>query len=474
MDIDLAFDSALLLALWGLCSVGFYIFVARRYVASVRRLAITRQGVEADPGTTREDSPRARPPRSVESARSRSRLRPWVYLAAGGCQAVCTGLAVLLLTPPNTVNLCALAAATATFGGPTILLQAAGLLGQRTIVGRSGLGSISLIYGFVMAAFSWVTAGTIGDGIGQLGHLPMFALALQAVLLVATTAVFLVGIRAYVAAARVLRLSPPAMWSTMLWLGTALCLGLIFLVKDGPLAGLAPLASHAVYWLVAAVPGSWLAADTQGRADLLFLRTLSIPRSGELLRRLARSWAEVGALRLLTGSDSAMSTLDPAGVLAFLTGRLHRYVISTPTDLSAALREPEVTRDGAYEVRSLTCAHAAWKATVVELMARSNVVLMDLRGFGAQNEGCIFEIEALGALRSSIPVFLLHDRTTDQGTLSRTIRRAFPDEARVHLIDCDATLDLDALLSDLLTTARERMLDAELHPRQEPQDDQRP
>jgi hypothetical protein len=64
---------------------------------------------------------------------------------------------------------------------------------------------------------------------------------------------------------------------------------------------------------------------------------------------------------------------------------------------------------------------------VARLMARSDLVLMDLRGFSSGNQGCIFELQAL---IDSVPIdrlILLIDGTTEFPALRRTLLELWQD-----------------------------------------------
>jgi hypothetical protein len=58
---------------------------------------------------------------------------------------------------------------------------------------------------------------------------------------------------------------------------------------------------------------------------------------------------------------------------------------------------------------------------VLGLMTRSDLVVMDLRDFGPDNQGCIFELQALIDLVPAARVALLVDGSTRQEFLQATI-----------------------------------------------------
>ena len=69
------------------------------------------------------------------------------------------------------------------------------------------------------------------------------------------------------------------------------------------------------------------------------------------------------------------------------------------------------------------CFDDTWKAAIQSMLTQNAIVLMDLRGYGANRQGCIYE---LGALRDSIPmdaVVFVIDRTTDFASLKHTLEQ---------------------------------------------------
>jgi hypothetical protein len=122
-------------------------------------------------------------------------------------------------------------------------------------------------------------------------------------------------------------------------------------------------------------------------------------------------------------------------------------------------------------VNEYFCGADTWQATVTRLMARSDLIVMDLRAFTSARTGSIFE---LGALIDDVPltrVVLLIDRTTDEPQLRRTLAglwqqmspqspNAHGGPARVRVIDLScglpAAVDRFMQLGDEVAAARAR------------------
>jgi hypothetical protein len=80
-----------------------------------------------------------------------------------------------------------------------------------------------------------------------------------------------------------------------------------------------------------------------------------------------------------------------------------------------------VEPDGRYRINEFFCRDDTWRPTVTRLMAHSDLVVMDLRAFTSEREGCIFE---LGSLIDEVPLYrvaLLIDKTTDEPLLRKTL-----------------------------------------------------
>lgn len=195
---------------------------------------------------------------------------------------------------------------------------------------------------------------------------------------------------------------------------------------------------------------------------LLFLRVFGFQtRQGELHRVVLNAWRQQGPVALIGAPDSALDTLDPPELFAFVTGRLKTLFISDATVVQRELARPQTrASDGLYKVDDFYCFADTWQPSVQTLIDASERVVMDLRGFSAQNMGCIFEIEQLLQRCELAQLVFLADSATDQAFLSQTLTSAWartrseePASLTVWLID-----NADALrgLAHQLETRPER------------------
>ncbi len=214
--------------------------------------------------------------------------------------------------------------------------------------------------------------------------------------------------------------------------------------------GWAGLLAFAAYRLVVTLGLKPLhrAALARPPARLLLLRVFGAQRQSErLFDLLVARWRYRGSLELIAGTDLATTTLEPHEFLDFLSGRLARNFIHGPADLERRLAELDLAPDpdGRFRVNELFCDGGSWQQAVARLMAGSDLVVMDLRGFSHQNRGCLFELQAL---IDSVPVerlILLIGGPGDFDPLRQTLRalwqemrasspNARPEVARLRLL----------------------------------------
>jgi hypothetical protein len=232
---------------------------------------------------------------------------------------------------------------------------------------------------------------------------------------------------------RLLRSAYAAKWVTdqslmidAIWLFQAGVLSLGLIQDMGP-AGWVGLAAFGVHKAVT-LAGMWPAARAARRrapARLLLLRVFGRQRSTEcLFDLLGTRWRYAGPIHMIGAPDLASSTIDPDEFLDFLAGRLRQRFILEPADLPvrmAALDE-RCDFDARWRVGELYCGNDTWRDAVRALMARSELAAMDLRGFGPEKQGCVFELQALLDLVPAQRIALLVDASTRMEFLHDTLK----------------------------------------------------
>jgi hypothetical protein len=209
-----------------------------------------------------------------------------------------------------------------------------------------------------------------------------------------------------------------------IWLLQALvlCSGLVF--ERGPL-GMAGLLAFAAYKAVTVVGFRRLSAGLDPKPSrLLLLRVFGFGRrSSRLMDLIAARWRYVGSIDLIAAPDLAARTIEPGKLLAFVRGRLGRLFVRDQGELARRLAAIDDRRDpdGRFRVNELFCAGDVWRSAVQALMADAHLVVMDLRGFGRQHQGCVFELQALLDVVPLERLVLVVDGTTELAFLEQVL-----------------------------------------------------
>jgi len=189
-------------------------------------------------------------------------------------------------------------------------------------------------------------------------------------------------------------------------------------------------------WLVAAAaitamftfaPASALLLSAGCRASaecpsrkLLLLRVFGhTARTERLFDRVGARWRLFGPVLMIAAPDVAARTVHPGDYLRWLTGRIDEIFVNSDNDLKARLAAIDATPDpdGRYRVNAFCCRDATWQATVIELMRRSDAVVMDVRGISQLRHGCQFELEQLACRVPPQKLVLVVDATTERVVL---------------------------------------------------------
>jgi len=135
-----------------------------------------------------------------------------------------------------------------------------------------------------------------------------------------------------------------------------------------------------------------------------------------LFDHVVQRWRLIGPVLLITAADLASRTIEPNELVAFVEGRLQNRYISTNAQLRTQVEQikDQPDHDGRWRVHEFCCYANTWKQSLDALLSRSDVVLMDLRGFSSRNAGCRHELNRIGQSKHLGAAVLLIDRHTDQ------------------------------------------------------------
>lgn len=164
-------------------------------------------------------------------------------------------------------------------------------------------------------------------------------------------------------------------------------------------------------------------------ANLLVLRVFQRDAQVEnLFDQVIERWRFTGNTMLIAGTDLVSRTLDPDDLFTFLDGQLAKRFIDCEADVAKRLADFDLKPDpdGRYRVNECYCRDTTWEAALTALVNRSDVVLMDLRGFQSQNRGCRHELGVLAKTETLRRVVVLYDAKTDRPTAEADIGAAPP------------------------------------------------
>ncbi len=172
---------------------------------------------------------------------------------------------------------------------------------------------------------------------------------------------------------------------------------------------------------------------------MLLLRVFALgDDSRNLFERILRHWRYAGSVQMISGPDLATTTIEPHEVINYVSGNLNKSFCedeaSIEKNVSAADTVPDL--DGTHRVNEFFCRDNNWKLVLKTLVKQSDVVLMDLRSFTKQFNGCQFEIKALVNLFPLDKIIFIVDEKTDIDFTKQIFTEAFmeADSHSVNLI----------------------------------------
>jgi hypothetical protein len=182
----------------------------------------------------------------------------------------------------------------------------------------------------------------------------------------------------------------------------------------------------------------WLLADVEAPRRLLVLRVFGDARgAARLLDATSARWRHVGPVCLIGGPDLAAANIEPDEFLTFVGRRLRRLFIATRADLDDRLAAPDPPPDpdGRYRVEEWFCFDDTWRPAVAALIERSDVVLLDLRGFTAQRQGTRHELDLLARTGRLGRCVVITDGGTDLVLLDRVVAGAVGPGPRILALE---------------------------------------
>lgn len=204
----------------------------------------------------------------------------------------------------------------------------------------------------------------------------------------------------------------------------------VMLAIAGPGWALSALVAFFVFKIAVRIGNKSLRSKSDSREydpALLVLRVFALGKRSEILfDTVTKHWRHVGNVRLIAGTDLALTTVAPHQFLAFVSGKLNQLFIRSEAAIDASLAGLDSRRDadGRFRINDFFCHADTWQGVLTRLIKSTDVVLMDLRSLTENNAGCVFEIkELLNAMPLERLVFVV-DHTTDKDFLKQTLQEA--------------------------------------------------
>ena len=171
--------------------------------------------------------------------------------------------------------------------------------------------------------------------------------------------------------------------------------------------------------------------DQHANIRLLLLRVFKLgKRSEHVFDSITKHWRYAGSVQLIAGPDLATTTIKPhefLEFLEFLNRKLTRLFIQNQSDFDQRLSNMDMRPDfdGRFRINDFFCYENTWEIVLSRLVQQSNVILMDLRSFSPERQGCIRELSELVHRVLIERVVLLVDEITDFPFLEQTIQQCW-------------------------------------------------
>jgi hypothetical protein len=204
----------------------------------------------------------------------------------------------------------------------------------------------------------------------------------------------------------------------------------VLLTVAGPAWALSALLAFVIFRIAVSIGNKRLRSKSKSRDDgpaLLVLRVFSLGKRSEMLfEAVTRRWRYVGNVRLIAGTDLALSTVAPHQFLAFVSGKLDQLFVEGDAAIDGRLAAVDNRRDadGRFRINDFFCHADTWQGVLRKLINSTDVVLMDLRSLTANNAGCVYEIKELLNVMPLDQVVFVVDSMTDRTFLEQTWQEA--------------------------------------------------
>lgn len=158
----------------------------------------------------------------------------------------------------------------------------------------------------------------------------------------------------------------------------------------------------------------------------------------ELFDLVIEHWRYSGNTLLIAGKDLALRNLEPDELFNFLSGRLQNRFIDSPHHLQQVLDSVDFKADpdGRFRINEFFCFDSTWKMVLDALVEQVDSVLMDLRGYTPDREGCSHELRVLAANLHLKKLVILFDKDTHKTSAETLLGDS---RLKIHWIDSENT-----------------------------------
>jgi len=137
-------------------------------------------------------------------------------------------------------------------------------------------------------------------------------------------------------------------------------------------------------WLQASALHAVVRTADPSIGPLLLLRVFKPSgRSQAFTDRFFAYWRFAAPVWMIAGPDLAGAYMEPDEFFKYLRGRLREHFIADPGEAAPRVAALDRLRDpdGRFRVTEAYCTADTWQPTVLEMMARAGVILLDLREY---------------------------------------------------------------------------------------------
>jgi len=208
------------------------------------------------------------------------------------------------------------------------------------------------------------------------------------------------------------------------------------------IAGTALIVLTAVHWMSKWVLCRVMRGAPASLGPLLMLRVFKpSSRSEAFMDRFAARWRFMAPAWMIAGPDLAGAYMEPDEFFAYLRGDLCDRFIDRSSIIEERVAHLDDQRDpdGRFRISELFCANHIWQQTVLALMNRASVVMIDLREYSEKRAGTHFELCELLRREPLEKALFLTDANADRANIEAVLRSAWESVRERRRLPTDGT-----------------------------------